>query len=138
MDDLIPPSDALQIDALNDVEQGNEEGLLPDTEMQETTTGKELMLMEEYNLLGEEHEDQEQADQLHGVNQEAEKKNEKDYAVEDSAQKALTRSVARSLFTSSQVSQERRASPRLNENHSSNVVGTTRGRGGRKRTTTCL
>lgn len=56
-DDLIPPYDALKIDALNyDHDQDNEEGDLADAEMEEATVGNELSTMEEDDLLGEDLE----------------------------------------------------------------------------------
>ncbi|KAF3586512.1 hypothetical protein F2Q69_00028832 [Brassica cretica] len=51
-DDLIPPYDALKIDALSEQEQDEEEQLV-DADMQDAPVGNELMVLEEDDLLEE-------------------------------------------------------------------------------------
>ncbi|CAF1918605.1 unnamed protein product, partial [Brassica oleracea var. botrytis] len=115
-DDLIPPYDALKIDALSEQEQ-DEEDRIGDADMNDIPVGNELMIMEEDDLLGEElnkTENQEPLEQdisqpvfasEHGNSIlliEAKEKSEDDGAGDDYA-KAITRSATRSLFSSSQA-----------------------------------
>ncbi|KAF3554565.1 hypothetical protein F2Q69_00013600 [Brassica cretica] len=120
-DDLIPPYDALKIDALNEHEQ-DEEDQAVDAEMQDAPLGNELMVMEEDGLL---EEDLNQIESQERVEQEriepdssilvieAKDKATVDDNGEDYA-KALTRTDTHSLFTSSQATSQRRASLRIN------------------------
>ena len=120
-DDLIPPYDALKIDALNEHEQVEEDQAV-DAEMQDAPLGNELMVMEEDGLLEEDLnqiESQERVDQeriepdssilmIEAKDKAIVDDNGEDYA------KALTRTVTHSLFTSSQATSQRRASLRIN------------------------
>ncbi|KAH0884079.1 LOW QUALITY PROTEIN: hypothetical protein HID58_060175, partial [Brassica napus] len=120
-DNLIPPYDALKIDALNEHEQVEEDQAV-DAEMQDAPLGNELMVMEEDGLLEEDLnqiESQERVDQeriepdssilmIEAKDKAIVDDNGEDYA------KALTRTVTHSLFTSSQATSQRRASLRIN------------------------
>ncbi|CAN7042343.1 unnamed protein product, partial [Brassica rapa subsp. trilocularis] len=106
IEDLIPPYDALKIDALNEHEP-DEDDQAGDAEMQDVPIGNELMIMEEDDLLEEELnqiEIQERIEQKHiepdrlilmieAKDKQTDEDNE-DYA------KELTRTVTRSLLTS--------------------------------------
>ncbi|KAF2570358.1 hypothetical protein F2Q70_00005258 [Brassica cretica] len=97
-DDLISPYNALKIDALNEHDIENEEEI-PDADMEDPIMGTELALMEDDDLLG---------DDLASTNfGEIE-------AAKEADEKALTRSVTRTLFMGSQQGNQRRASPRIN------------------------
>ncbi|KAF2559166.1 hypothetical protein F2Q68_00015091 [Brassica cretica] len=116
-DDLIPPYDALKIDALSEQEQ-DEEGQLVDADMQDAPVGNELMVLEEDDLL-EEDLNQIENQELIELDRsqpllasehdnsilmiEAKEKTVDDDTREDYA-KALTRSATRSLFSTSQAS----------------------------------
>ncbi|KAH0900002.1 hypothetical protein HID58_049570, partial [Brassica napus] len=125
-DDLIPPYDALKIDALSEQEQ-DEEDRIGDADMNDIPVGNELMIMEEDDFLREElnqTENQEPFEQdisqpvfasEHGNSIlliEA-KENSGDDGAGDDYAKAITRSATRSLFSSSQAV-SRRASTRIN------------------------
>lgn len=56
VDDIIPPYNALKIDALNEYEIENEEEDIADANMEDPIAGNELALMEEDDLLGEDLE----------------------------------------------------------------------------------
>ncbi|WZZ00301.1 hypothetical protein YC2023_072629 [Brassica napus] len=126
VDDLIPPYDALKIDALSEQDQ-DEEDRKGDADMQDSPLGNELMIMEEDDLLGEELNQTENQEPLeqdisqpvfaseHGTSIlmiEA-KESSRDDGAGDEYAKAITRSATRSLFSSSQAV-SRRASPRIN------------------------
>ncbi|KAF3558929.1 hypothetical protein F2Q69_00012167 [Brassica cretica] len=124
-DDLIPPYDALKIDALNEDEQGNEDQIV-DAEMHDPIVGNELMLLDEDDLLGDEltedkSQDEQSLDRTLQGNQtdnsilmiEAKELNEE-------ADKALTRSATRSLVSAG--ANQRRASPRINAKLSAESV----------------
>ncbi|CAF1929853.1 unnamed protein product, partial [Brassica oleracea] len=115
-DDLIPPYDALKIDALSEQEQ-DEEDRICDADMNDIPVGNELMIMEEDDLLGEELNQTENQEPLkqdisqpvfaseHGNSIlliEA-KENSGDDGAGDDYAKAITRSATRSLFSSSQA-----------------------------------
>ncbi|WZZ60400.1 hypothetical protein YC2023_060507 [Brassica napus] len=126
-DDLIPPYDALKIDALSEQEQDEEEQLV-DADMKDAPVGNELMVLEEDDLL-EEDLNQIENQELIELDRsqpllasehdnsilmiEAKEKTVDDDTGEDYA-KALTRSSTRSLFSTSQAV-SRRASPRIND-----------------------
>ncbi|KAH0898873.1 hypothetical protein HID58_048441 [Brassica napus] len=144
-DDLIPPYDALKIDALSEQEQ-DEEDRIGDADMNDIPVGNELMIMEEDDLLGEElnkTENQEPLEQdisqpvfasEHGNSIlliEAKEKSEDDGAGDDYA-KAITRSATRSLFSSSQAV-SRRASPRINAQTTSGHGSGARGQSGHQK-----
>ncbi|CAF2159781.1 unnamed protein product, partial [Brassica napus] len=119
IEDLIPPYDALKIDALNEHEP-DEDDQAGDAEMQDVPIGNELMIMEEDDLLEEELnqiEIQERVAQEHiepdsSILMIEAKDKQTDEDNEDYA-KALTRTVTRSLFTT-QAASQRRGSPRIN------------------------
>ncbi|XP_048615095.1 uncharacterized protein LOC111206146 [Brassica napus] len=141
-DDLIPPYDALNIDALSEQEQ-DEEDRICDADMNDIPVGNELMIMEEDDLLGEELNQTENQEPLkqdisqpvfaseHGNSIlliEA-KENSGDDGAGDDYAKAITRSATRSLFSSSQAV-SRRASTRINAQTTSGHGSGARGQSG--------
>lgn len=123
VDSIIPPYDALKIDALTDVENDqslDEQGDDEMNEVNEVIVGNELMLMEEDDLLGEDLlEDDLESMKAPGqegrvnsgvVDEEHDRSVLMIEANPDEKPKTVTRSISKSLFPSEQ----RRASPRIN------------------------
>ncbi|KAF3515665.1 hypothetical protein DY000_02059969 [Brassica cretica] len=121
-EDLIPPYNALKIAAMNEYDNDNEEGDAADADMEEPI-GNELMIMEEDDLLGEDLVTFKSPDMEANIQNilessilmiEANQNADKDEADEDAAEKTVTRSITRSLFPTSQLGNQRRASPQIN------------------------
>ncbi|KAF2537753.1 hypothetical protein F2Q68_00021895 [Brassica cretica] len=110
-DDLIPPYNALKIDALNEHDIENEEEI-PDADMEDPIMGTELALMEEDDLLGDDLVNVMQENPILMI--EASTNFGETEAAKEENEKAVTRSVTRTLFTGSQQGNQRRASPIIN------------------------
>lgn len=136
-EDLIPPYNALKIAAMNEYDNDNEEGDAADADMEEPI-GNELMIMEEDDLLGEDLVTFKSPDMEANIQNilessilmiEANQNADKDEADEDAAEKTVTRSITRSLFPTSQLGNQRRASPQINAK-TTQVGNVARGRRG--------